>query len=120
MTSVSASIAAAAPSAAHDSADEGSTVPVTTPSVISPTEEISGTDAVPSPSDGETPAPTPHDDNAQAFDATPDGTGNSGGQIAFMLIIFLVCLFFIIEGIVHWLRKKKQTYVNPEDDWRRR
>lgn len=42
-----------------------------------------------------------------AFDGEPDGgTGNSAGEIVFMLIVVFVCLFFVIEAIVSYLRKK--------------
>lgn len=102
------------------------TVPDSTPAAIEPTSSQDSTaDASPeTPSAAVSPAPgstSPTQSTPKpAIDGEPDSTGNSGGQIAFMLIIFLVCLFFIVEAIVHWLRKKKDVYVNPEDDWRRR
>lgn len=60
------------------------------------------------------------------FDGEPDeGTGNSAGEIVFMLVIFLVCLFFVIEGVVSFIRKRKKEKENEfkteasEDDRRR-
>ena len=55
-----------------------------------------------------TPAPTPDNrGETDAFDGTPDnGTGNSAGAIIFMVVIVLFCLFFVIEAVVHWIRKK--------------
>ena len=29
------------------------------------------------------------------------------GEIVFMLAIFLFCLFFVVEAVVQWIRKKK-------------
>lgn len=57
--------------------------------------------------------------DVEEFDGTPDGTGNSAGEIVFMLAIFLVCLFFVVEAIVHWIRKQKRNSVRPDDDWRK-
>lgn len=45
--------------------------------------------------------------DVEAFDGEPDGgTGNSAGEIVFMLVVVLFCLFFVIEAIVSYLRKK--------------
>lgn len=55
-----------------------------------------------------TPAPTPDNrGETDAFDGTPDNkTGNSAGAIIFMIVIVLFCLFFVIEAVVNWIRKK--------------
>lgn len=43
--------------------------------------------------------------NVELFDGEPDGTGNSAGEIIFMLVIVGICLFFVVEAIVSWIRK---------------
>lgn len=40
------------------------------------------------------------------FDGEPDNTGNSAGEIVFMLVIVGVCLFFVVEAIVSWIKKR--------------
>lgn len=53
------------------------------------------------------PSPTYYDKgDVELFPGDPEGTGNSAGEIAFMLIIVLGCLFFIVEAIVSYIRKK--------------
>lgn len=39
------------------------------------------------------------------FDGEPDDTGNSAGEIVFMLVIVGACLFFVVEAIVSWIKK---------------
>lgn len=55
-----------------------------------------------------TPVPTPDNrGETDAFDGTPDDkAGNSAGAIIFMVVIVLFCLFFVIEAVVNWIRKK--------------
>lgn len=80
-----------------------------TPAIIESTPTLT-VDASPSPKTTENAeaAPGTYYDKGSVdkFDGTPDGdTGNSAGEIIFMLVIFLVCLFFVVEAIVHWIRK---------------
>ncbi len=81
-----------------------------TPALIEPaaTSEAAAS-ASPEATQGITPAGGTYYDKGQveAFDGTPDGTGNSAGEIVFMLAIFLFCLFFVVEAVVQWIRKKK-------------
>ena len=94
-----------------------------TPAIIEPTPTLVA-DASPSPKTTENAeaAPGTYYDKGSVdkFEGTPDGdTGNSAGEIIFMLVIFLFCLFFVVEAIVHWIRKNKKR-VRQEDDWRKR
>lgn len=43
------------------------------------------------------------------FDGEPDNTGNSAGEIIFMLVIVLGCLFFVVEAIVSRIKKRSKT-----------
>ncbi len=58
------------------------------------------------------------------FEGEPDSsTGNSAGEIAFMLIFFLICVFFVVEGVVSFIikRKKEKTdIIDASIDDRRR
>lgn len=102
------------------------TIPDSTPAAIEPTAAADETELPTAEAETQLPASsaaasaTPGSASQQGNDSSSESTGNSGGQIAFMLIIFVVCLFFIVEAIVSWLRKKKNTEINPENDWRRR
>ena len=81
-----------------------------TPALIEPasTSEAAAS-ASPEATQGITPAGGTYYDKGQveAFDGTPDSTGNSAGEIVFMLAIFLFCLFFVVEAVVQWIRKKE-------------
>lgn len=46
--------------------------------------------------------------DVEIFDGEPEGTGNSAGEIIFMLVIVGICLFFVVEAIVSWIRKQKK------------
>lgn len=45
----------------------------------------------------------------ELFDGEPDSTGNSAGEIIFMLVIVGICLFFVVEAIVSWIRKHNRA-----------
>ena len=47
--------------------------------------------------------------DVELFDGEPEGTGNSAGEIVFMLVIVGICLFFVVEAIVSWIRKHNRT-----------
>ena len=47
--------------------------------------------------------------DVEVFDGEPDSTGNSAGEIIFMLAIVGICLFFVVEAIVSWIRKDNRT-----------
>lgn len=98
------------PSAAAQSAEaQDSQTQETTQSPDAESAESADSTAGADAASGTAGGATPYDGSNQKFDATPDKTGNSGGQIAFMLIIFLVCLFFVIEAVVRFFIKKKKT-----------
>lgn len=82
-----------------------------TPAEIGPTgsPQAPGTTAAPETAAGNSAAPGTYYNKGDGdlFDGTPDGTGNSAGEIVFMLVIFLFCLFFVVEAVVHWIRKKR-------------
>lgn len=95
------------------------TVPISTPSEVgqTPSPDIDGENATEGvsteavitevPDSNITPAPTYYDKgDVELFSGEPEGTGNSAGEIIFMLVIFLGCLFLVVEAIVSFIRKK--------------
>lgn len=62
-----------------------------------------------SPSSPTAAVPTYYDKGSvNEFDGTPDQTGNSAGEIVFMIVIVLVCLFFVVEAVIGWIRKRSR------------
>ncbi len=88
-----------------------------TPALLdpTPTAEAESTATAESATGESAASATYYDKGAvEKFDGTPGSTGNSAGEIVFMLAIFLFCLFFVVEAIVHWMRKRKR-HVRPKD-----
>lgn len=55
-------------------------------------------------------------------DIDTEGTGNSTGEIIFMLVIFLGSLLILAEAVVSTIRKshRKKENIDPSNDERRR
>ena len=93
------------------------TVPLSTPSEVgqTPTPAATVTESATTDAAKETPnqditsAPETYYDkgDVEVFSGDPEGTtGNSAGEIIFMLVIFLGCLVLVAEAIISFIRKR--------------